>query len=273
MSNSNDALQDPAERKRRWIGAVTRLHDFAIQWRGGGLTPSDLTAAGRVVDGVHSGDLPDWFVAEWEWSKRREWYRHQVKDWHGDLGAPSARQWAWLAWMLNQEPNEEQSDCPICWPHEPPYLPEGFDPVEAEWQALVGTLDKAGHRIRIDVYADMCDLIADLINDTGELPKPAGNAADAVDSVPSATVAMATTPVAPSDCDGNGAATPVDEDHFQHAAWFQLHAGIGSSMLRKAAAPTRKKLAVRKIGSGKGTRYSVLDAKKNWKDRFDECSS
>jgi hypothetical protein len=170
MSNSNDALQDPAERERRWRDAVTRLHAIATQWRSRGLTPSDLTAAGRVVDGVHSDDLPEWFLSEWEWAKRRHWYPHQTEDWRGP---PSARQWAWLAWKLNQEPNDDQADGPLCQPYEPPHLPEGFDPVEAEWQALIGTLDKAGHRIRIDAYADMCDLIADLINDTGELATPA----------------------------------------------------------------------------------------------------
>ena len=65
-------------------------------------------------------------------------------------------------------------------------------------------------------------------------------------------------------------AAVADADRFELAAWFESEAGIQSAMLRKAASQNRKSMKVRKTGEGKGTRYSVRDAKANWPDRFAE---
>ncbi len=67
-----------------------------------------------------------------------------------------------------------------------------------------------------------------------------------------------------------GNTTVADADRFEPAAWFEFEARIKPTMLRKAASQNRKSMKVRKTGEGKGTRYSVRDAKANWPDRFAE---
>ncbi len=67
-----------------------------------------------------------------------------------------------------------------------------------------------------------------------------------------------------------GNTTVADADRFEPAAWFEFEARIKPTMLRKAASQNRKSMKVRKTGEGKGTRYSVRDAKANWPDRFEE---